>query len=183
MLSSRGIRGRTVLFRGDPSMKGRTKLVPLVLGTLLVLGIPPVLVLTAIPSPEHDPAAAAAKNPLRALIARQSNLDRFYLGWQKRYLARGGDRNVDVPVAWTQSLSTEPSQARGRVHLDLIGGSVRAEVRGLNGEPADLWLVDNQEGPGMTVQPQPGDRMVKVGSLRTEGGAATVSATLAPRFF
>lgn len=161
-------------------MKGRTRLVPLALGTLLVLGIPPVLLLTTLSSSTDEPAAAASRDPLRALVARQSNLDRFYLGWQKRYLARGGDRNVDIPVAWTQSLSTEPSRARGRVHLDLIGGTVHAEVRGLDGQPADLWLVDNREGPGMTVQPQPGDRMVKIGSLRTEGGVARISAALAP---
>jgi len=164
-------------------MKGWTKLVPLALGTALVLGIPPALVLTAVSSPEDNPAAATAKNPLRALIAQQSNLEPFYLGWQKRYLARGGDRNVDVSVAWTPALSTEPSQARGRVHLNLIDGAVRAEVRGLAGQPADLWLVDNQEGPGMTVQPEPGDRMIKVGSLRANGGAATVSANIVPRLF
>ncbi len=164
-------------------MKGRTTLAPLALGTLLVLGIPPVLLLTTLSSSADEPAAAAARDPLRALVARQSNLDLFYLGWQKRYLARGGDRNVDVPVAWARALSTEPSQARGRVHLDLIGGTVRAEVRGLDGQPADLWLVDNREGPGMTVRPQPGDRMIKLGSLRTVGGVATVSAALAPRFF
>jgi cytochrome c peroxidase len=164
-------------------MRTRTKLVPLALGTLLVLGIPPVLVLTAVSSPEDGPAAATSRNPLRALLAQPSNVERFYLGWQKRYLARGGDRNVDISLAWTPSLSTEPSQARGRVHLDLIAGSLRAEVRGLDGQPADLWLVDNQEGPGMTALPQPGDRMIKVGSLRTNGGVATLSARLVPSLF
>jgi hypothetical protein len=164
-------------------MRTRTKPVPIVLGTLLVLGIPPVLVLTAVPSSEDNLAAATSKNPLRALIAQQSTLELFYLGWQKRYLDRGGDRNVDLPVGWMQGLSTEPSKARGRVRLNLIDGAIRAEVRGLNGQPADLWLVDNQEGPGMTVQPQPGDRMLKIGSLRTDGGAARISAALAPGFF
>jgi cytochrome c peroxidase len=161
-------------------MKGRTHLVPIVLGTLLVLGIPPVLLVTATFSPEESLAAAAPPTPLRALIARQSNLELFYLGWQKGYLAGGGDRRVDISVAWTPSLSTEPNQARGRVYLDLIDGAVRAEVRGLDGRAADLWLVDNQEGPGMTVLPQPGDRMVRIGSLRTHGDAAVLSASLAP---
>ncbi|HEX7185825.1 MAG TPA: hypothetical protein VF756_28630 [Thermoanaerobaculia bacterium] len=159
------------------------RFIPVVLGAVLVLGLPPVFLLTT-SSPSGEIAAVATpKDPLRALIARDAGPEILYLGWQKGYLARGGDRNVDIPVAWTDALSTEPSQARGRVHLNLIDGDIRAEVRGQTGLPADLWLVDNQEGPGMTVQPQPGDRMVRVGHLRMTGGAATVSAHLGPRFF
>jgi hypothetical protein len=164
-------------------MKTRIKLVPIVLGALLVLGIPPVLLLTAFSPSEEIAAVEIPKDPLRALIAQEADSERFYLGWQKGYLARGGDRNVEVPVAWTDTLSTERSKARGRVHLNLIDGAVRAEIRGLTGPPADLWLVDNQEGPGMTVQPQPGDRMVRIGRLRTTGGVAMVSARVEPRFF
>jgi cytochrome c peroxidase len=148
----------------------------------------PGLVLVLVPfllskAEEDNLTAAASENPLRALIAQQSNLELFYLGWQKSYLAHGGDRNIEIPVAWTESLSTEPSKARGRVHLDLIDGAIRAEVRGLKGQPADLWLVDNQEGPGRTVQPEPGDRMIHVGRLRAHGETGTISADLAPGFF
>lgn len=149
----------------------------------LVLVLVPLLLSMATSAPEDDLAAAAPENPLRALIAQQSNLELFYLGWQKSYLARGGDRNIEIPVAWTESLSTEPSKASGRVYLNLIDGALRAEVRGLNGQPADLWLVDNQEGPSMTVQPEPGDRMIHLGRLRTQGGVGAVSAGLAAGIF
>lgn len=151
----------------------RTKSLLVVLAVVLVLGISPVPL--PISSSADSLAPTPAKSPLRALIAQQSNLELFYLGWQKSYLARGGDRNVEVPVAWTESLSTEPSKARGRVHLNLIDGNLRAEVQGLNGQAADLWLVDNQDGPGRTVQPEPGDRMIHIGRLRTDGGAITAS--------
>jgi hypothetical protein len=163
-------------------MKKQIKSIPIVLGALIVLGIPPVVLLTAV-SPSDEMAAAKPKNPLYALIAKQSNLEQFYIQWQKGYLARGGDRSVAVSVAWTEGLSTEPSHARGWVDLDLIAGAVRADIRGLDGQPADLWLVDNQEGPGMTVQPQAGDRMVRVGRLQPNGGAAKVSANLGAGFF
>ena len=162
-------------------MRSKGKSLLIVLGIVVVLV--PFLLSIATSAPEDDLAAAAPKNPLRALIAQQSNLELFYLGWQKSYLARGGDRNIEIPVAWTESLSTEPSEAHGQVHLDLIDGAIRAEVRGLKGQPADLWLVDNQEGPGMTVRPEPGDRMLRIGRLQTQGGAATVSAGLVPGVF
>jgi len=155
-------------------MRNKPRWILIALGAVLVL-VPFLMELSA----SKDNLAAADKNPLHALIAQQSNFERFYVGWQKRYLARGGDRNVDVPVAWMDAFSTEPSAARGRVHLDLIGGAVRAEVRGLDGQPADLWLVDNQDGPGRTARPEPGDRMIHVGSLQTQDGSGAVSTMVA----
>src|SRR5829696_9732592 len=128
-------------------MRTRINLIPIVLGAIVVLGIPPVLLLTAGSSSTETIAVAKPKDPLRALIATQSNLERFYLEWQKSYLAGGGDRSVRISAGWTEGLSTEPSKARGSVRLDMIAGTVRAEVRGLEGQPADLWLVDNQDGP------------------------------------
>jgi cytochrome c peroxidase len=61
-----------------------------------------------------------------------------------------------------------------------LASTVRAEVQDLHGRPADLWLVDNQEGPGRAVLPEPGDRMVRVGRLDETG---KVEAALAPGFF
>src|SRR5262245_39085999 len=128
-------------------MKTKINLLSIFLGTGLILGLPPVLLLTAGHAPEVPLPVAKSTDPLRALVARQSMLETFYRGWQKRYLASGGDRNVAVTLGWTDGLSTEPIAARGRVDLDLIDGAVRAAVQGLDGQPADLWLVDNQDGP------------------------------------
>lgn len=152
-------------------MRTRAQWLLIALGIVLVLGISPFLLPVAISASED----AAAEDPLRELVASQSNLERFYAGWQRGYLARGGDRNISIPVSWTEVLATERSKARGRVEIDLIDGTVRAEVRGLDGRTADLWLVDNLDGPGRTVRPEPGDRMIHVGPLRPDG---TVSADL-----
>ncbi|HEV8583167.1 MAG TPA: hypothetical protein VGX68_29215 [Thermoanaerobaculia bacterium] len=162
-------------------MRTKIKLFSLFLGIVLFLGVPPVLLLTADRSPEAAVPIAKPASPLRALIAQQSTLELFYRDWQRGYLAAGGDRNVVVSLGWTGGLSTEPSAARGRVHLDMIDGALRAEVRGLN-RPADLWLVDNQEGPGRTVQPEPGDRMVRIGRLQG-GPAGKIAAVLGRELF
>ncbi|HKI06510.1 MAG TPA: hypothetical protein VKK31_31315 [Thermoanaerobaculia bacterium] len=121
-------------------------------------------------------------DPLRALVSQQSTLEQFYREWQERYLAAGGDSNVEIGLAWTEGLSTERSTARGRVSLDMVAGLVRAEVQGLAGRPGDLWLVDNQDGPGRTVQPEPGDRMLRLGRLQG-GASAKLAARLGRDFF
>ncbi|HEY9421113.1 MAG TPA: hypothetical protein VIW92_06845, partial [Thermoanaerobaculia bacterium] len=125
---------------------------------------------------------AKPADPLRALVAEQSTLELFYRDWQKGYLAAGGDRNVGVSLGWAEGLSTEPSAAHGWVDLDLIDGAVRAQVRGLDSQPADLWLVDNQDGPGRTVQPEPGDRMFRIGRL-AGGSSARIAAQLGSELF
>ncbi|HEV2845836.1 MAG TPA: hypothetical protein VG477_13370, partial [Thermoanaerobaculia bacterium] len=160
-------------------MTSKIKLLPVVLGAVLVLGIPPFLLLTT--SLSSEPAAVSPADPFQAVLAEQSTLEGFYRDWQKSYEAIGGDRNVLVTVGWTEGLSTEHSAARGEVELDLLAGRVRAEVQGLD-EPADLWLVDNQDGPGRTVQPERGDRMIRVGRL-AGGPYATVTARLGHELF
>lgn len=159
----------------------KIKALSVVLGTILVLGLPPALLVTQLS--RGDLGVEAPKDPLRALIAQDSSLERFYLDWQKDYVASGGDRNVRITVAWTEGLSTESSDAHGLVGLDLIDGRVRAELWGLDGLPADLWLVEDGEGPGMSVRPQIGDRMVRVGRLRPDGSSARLTASLGPDFF
>ncbi len=163
-------------------MKSKSKILPVVLGSVLILGLPPLLVLTTGFTSEPPVSAAKAADPFQALLAQQSTLEPFYRKWQKGYLAAGGDASVAVTLAWTEGLSTEPSSARGQVDLDMITGVVRAKVGGLDGQPADLWLVDNQDGPGRTVQPEPGDRMVRIGRL-PGGSYARVAAQLGREFF
>lgn len=163
-------------------MRTKITLLSLVFGAALLLGVPPVLLLTSDFSPEQPPASAKLVDPLRALVAEQSTLEVFYRGWQKHYLAAGGDRKVGISLGWTRGLSTEPSAARGWVDLDMIDGVVRARVQGLDGQAVDLWLVDNQDGPGRTVQPEPGDRFVHVGRL-AGGESARVAARLGRELF
>jgi cytochrome c peroxidase len=163
-------------------MRTKIKLLPVVLGAVLLLGLPPVLLLSGGPSLESPVPVAEPDDPLRALVAEQSTLELFYRDWQKGYLAAGGDRNVGISLGWTEGLSTEVSAARGWVDLDLIDGTVRARVQDLDGRPADMWLIDNQDGPGRTVQPEPGDRMVRVGRLAGTS-MAKLAAQLGPEFF
>lgn len=146
-------------------MKTKLRVFPVVSGAALLLTLPPALLLVAGSLSESPVRIARPADPLRALVAEQSTLEQVYRDWQARYVADGGDRNVVVTLGWTEGLSTEPSRARGQVKLNLIDGTLRAGVRGLKGQPADLWLVDNQDGPGRTVQPEPGDRMIRIGRL------------------
>jgi hypothetical protein len=89
---------------------------------------------------------------------------------------------VRVSVASLEGLSTEYSGAQGWIKLDLIDGTVRARISGLD-QPADLWLVEDGVGPGMSVRPQAGDRMVRVGRLHRNGSLSTLAARLGPELF
>ncbi len=163
-------------------MKAKIKPFPVILGIVLVLGLPPIFLLTGGPAPEPPVAAAQPADPLQAVVAQETAFEDFYRDWQKAYVKAGGDRDVRVTLGWTEGLSTERSAGRGEVSLDMIDGALRAEVKGLDGQPADLWLVDNQDGPGKTVQPEPGDRMFRIGRLAS-GSPARIAARLGREFF
>jgi hypothetical protein len=133
----------------------------------------------ASPSDEARPASLPG-----ALVASHSNLESVvYPAWQRQYLEAGGDRNVIVGLGSRLGMATEYSRARGTVKLDLIGGTLVAHVEGLGDEPADLWLVDDSDGLGMTSIPERGDHMVRAGRLVKDDAGAGVSAELGAEFF
>jgi hypothetical protein len=100
-----------------------------------------------------------------------------YKAWEAQYEKNGGDRNVVMSMGWFNGLSTENTDASARIKLNLVEGSVSVEARGLSRtEDWDVWLVDN--GPGSSVTPDPGDVMVRVGSLKHGRKAARLEASL-----
>ncbi|HET9211227.1 MAG TPA: hypothetical protein VFR03_12550 [Thermoanaerobaculia bacterium] len=150
----------------------------LLLGTFLIFGLP----FASLLKPAPAPGANAAPGHL-PLLARHSRMDRMYAEWQARYVKNGGDHNVMVGLGWIRGLSNEYSTALGRVDLDMPRGEISAEVEGLGDTAADVWLVDNQDGPGRSVMPETGDRMVRVGRLEPRGKRLRVTASLGRSFF
>ncbi len=111
--------------------------------------------------------------------ASVSNLQTNYERWSAAYSAAEPAGPV-VTLQWTRGLSSEYSKAKGIAQFNLEKGIVSVRIKGLE-DPSisDVWLVDNQPGFGRTVAPEPGDHMVKAGTLRFEGGNAWLDAKVA----
>jgi hypothetical protein len=63
--------------------------------------------------------------------------------------------------------------------LDLADGSLAVEIADLpEGREFAVWLVQNKPGPGRSVKPEPGDRMIRVGSLQRDGAHAGLKTIL-----
>ena len=100
-----------------------------------------------------------------------------YETWAADFEKNGGERNIILPMNSSQGKSTEHPRASGLAKLNLVDKRVSAEVRGFpETEELDFWLVDNQPGQGRAFLPEPGDVMVKVGSLRSAAGIAKLDA-------
>ncbi len=114
--------------------------------------------------------ASSGRGSAETLLAR-------YRAWETAYERAGGDRALAVGLAWSKGLSTERSGARGRAVLDLPAGTIAVDVRDIPaGEAWDVWIVDDRTG---TVLPEPGDALVRVGTLRPDAnGRATLRAAL-----
>ena len=153
-------------------MKSKGKIFSIVVGATLVLGVPMVSLLKTVPPAGETP-----------LVSSNSGLGDLFGQWQAGYVKNGGDRNVVIGIGWVRGLSTEFSTARGRLDLDMIGGAVSAEVEGLSGIPADLWLVDNTDAPGTSITPRKEDRMVRIGRLEPAGDRLRVESSLPAGFF
>lgn len=116
-----------------------------------------------------------------ATIGDPKTLESVYGRWKAAYGRAAGEAKLLLPLGYSRGLSAAVTSARGRAALDLREGSLAVEVNGL---PADeqfaVWLVSNRSGPGRSVRPEPGDAMVRVGSLTHNGSAATLESRLLP---
>ena len=83
-----------------------------------------------------------------------------------------------------RGVSSEALNAGGRVSVDLATGAVGSNVRLLPpGDTFDLWLIDNQPGPGHSTLADHGDGLLKVGTYTVSAGRHTLSVSLGPTAF
>lgn len=95
-------------------------------------------------------------------------LERYEL-WAQAYEASGAESNLVVPLNAIPGPTDGTSTASGSATLDMVAGTMIVEVNGLpRGQPADVWLVDNQPGRDRTVAPEAGDRMLRLGTLQAK---------------
>jgi hypothetical protein len=162
-------------------VKSKVKVFSFAVGVTLVLGLPLVSILKPGLPPEE--ASASRDKAQVAPASGRSGLGDIYDQWQARYERNGGDRKAVLGIGWVRGLSTEFSKANGRVDLDMIGGAISAEVEGLSGIPADLWLVDNSDAPGTSITPRKEDHMVRIGRFEPHGNRVRVESSLGRDFF
>ena len=91
---------------------------------------------------------------------------------------------VSLSLSNLRGLSSEAVNAGGQVTVDLMTGTVTSSVRLLPaGELFDLWVIDNQPGPGQTTFAELGDSLLKIGTYASASGEHTLTASLgAPAF-
>jgi len=154
-------------------MRMSFKVMIVFLGAGLLLGLPWILL-----APDPRPAAG----PDMVAGANVSALASSFRAWSARHEARGGDRNVVFALGWSKGYSSEASQGRGMVRLDLATGAAELELSGLPASSSwDVWLVENH--PGGSALPDRGDRMQRLGRVMAERGTTRLSSRLGADFF
>jgi cytochrome c peroxidase len=96
-----------------------------------------------------------------------------------RFAASAAANVVSLSLSNLRGFSSEAVNAGGQVTIDLATGKVDSRLQLLSPDGTfDLWLADNQPGPGRTTFAEQGDRLTKVGTYAGESGRHTLSATL-----
>jgi hypothetical protein len=127
------------------------------------------------PSDESGSADGAAKTG----IGNVRTLLTAYDKWKAQYIRDGGDQKLNLKLVYTQALSAEITKAHGEMTLDLADGSLFVKVSGLsNKESFDVWLIDDRPGAGGNPKGERAEKIVHVGSLKHDGGAATLNGRL-----
>lgn len=118
------------------------------------------------------------------VVGNVDNLKQAYDKWKATITRPGGDRTFTLALGYAKGLSVKFTPANGRATIDLVDGSVSVERTGLpEREVFDVWLVDNRPGPGRSVKPEAGDRMLRLGRLTPDENRAKLETRLEPETF
>jgi cytochrome c peroxidase len=117
--------------------------------------------------------------PSRPIIGNVRTIEAAYARWKADAERNGQKTKLVLSLGYFKGLSTEFSKAVGKAAIDLADGSLSVEVAGLPERRGfDVWLVHNRPGPGRSVKPEPGDRMIRAGTLARAGDHARLETQL-----
>ena len=105
-------------------------------------------------------------------------LNQAYVSWVETYEAapRPGPA---IGMTWNKGLSSEYSKATGLTEVNLETGEVHVRVSGLDDAMiSDVWLVDNLDAKGNTIQLDADDQYVHLGSLVINGSEGVLNTVL-----
>ncbi len=113
------------------------------------------------------------------IIGNVRTIEAAYGRWKAEAERNGQKTKLVLALGYFKGLSSEFTQAGGRAMLDLADGALSVEVAGLpEGQGFDVWFVHNRPGPGRSVKPEPGDRMIRAGALARDSDRATLNTSL-----
>jgi hypothetical protein len=132
-----------------------------------------------IPSSNHS-----SDKRLYPVIGNAKKLKGSYEIWKAKATKNGADGKMTLRLGYNRGLSFEFTEATGQASLDLINGAFSVQVFGLNDkEHYDVWLIDNIEGSKKSVKPEPGDKIVKIGTLKNVDGSFKLHDRIDPQKF
>jgi len=104
------------------------------------------------------------------MIGNVRTFDAAYSRWKAAAERNGQNSKLVLSLGYFRGLSCEFSKAEGRAVLDLTDGSLSVEGAGLpERRDFDVWLVHKRPGPGQSVNPELGDRMIRAAALVRHG--------------
>ncbi len=109
------------------------------------------------------------------------SVEHRYERWKEEYDQAGGYRSVVIGLGWSKGLSKQFTKAAGRAEFNGFTGVINVAIDNLPTEAEyNVWLVDNQSGPGRSLWPEPGDRLFDLGTLENANEVAWLRADLGP---
>ncbi len=115
----------------------------------------------------------------RPVVGNVRTFEAAYGRWKTEAERTGQRTKLVLSLGHFKGLSSEFSQAHGKALLDLADGSLSVEVAGLPAQRNfEIWLIHNRPGPGRSVKPETGDRMIRAGALTRQGDNAVLVTDL-----
>ncbi|KAF0250265.1 MAG: hypothetical protein FD167_333 [bacterium] len=103
-----------------------------------------------------------------------------YQKWLENTSRNGTDQYLTMSFGWMKGLSTEYTNANGKMRVELKTGKISVKASNLPDAKWDIWLIENRPGPTNSTLPDQDDRKINIGTFESIGKIAKFDTRLDP---
>ncbi len=119
---------------------------------------------TVLASPRR-PTAEPKRAPV-SLVGNPEVVQQAYENFRRDRMARADGSIIEIGLGFWKGLMPKRTDISGTVAFDLKAATASITLQGGSQDALEVWAVENVEGPGRSVSPDSGDRMIRLASIQ-----------------
>lgn len=112
-----------------------------------------------------------------------ATFDTGYQRWLQQIRRDGSDKYLTMSFGWMKGLSSERTDANGKMRVELKTGKVSVKISNLPAAKWDLWLIENHPGLTNSTFPDATDQKLNIGTFESTGQLTKFETRLDPTTF
>lgn len=116
-------------------------------------------------APPRRPTSDPKRAPV-SVVGNPEVVQQAYENFRRDRMARADGAIIEIGLGFWKGLMPKRTDISGTVAFDLKAATASITLQGGSQDALEVWAVENVEGPGRSISPDSGDRMIRLASIQ-----------------